>query len=290
MPGEARWIASVMASALHAAESLFSGASPAGSQLASALAGEAEALGTDIAAKGLEPAQFFACAVPLSVRFEVPRRLADVVLAKLLGPQPADASAALTRSLSALLLAFRQAVPNVVDELELRSGPLREQWDARGPGLLTTLRHLTEIDVVAEEAEVILVQPVLGGDGVAYAPFNSLLFEALLANPIAALPEVVRLGWLWGQLHLDLPKYEDTVGRHRLAEIGPLALVPPALAAAQQVELARFDRETLALALDAWRLPQTSADVLFDWWTTYEATKPAWAVALAGLDRMLRED
>src|SRR5690606_23019649 len=96
-----------------------------------------------------------------------------------------------------------------LEELELRSAPLREQWEARGGGLLATLARLTTAGLVPEMADVILVHPVLGGGGAAHWQYNSVQFEAVLANPLAELPEVLRLGWLLAQLNFDLPLYED---------------------------------------------------------------------------------
>ena len=287
MSADARWIASAAASALHAAECQLNASAPPGNRLADALADEAAGLASALASLRVEPVRFFAHAIPQSLRFDVPRQLADATLAKLIGPALAESAGELARALSALFAAFRQAQPEAVEELELRSGPLRGQWEARGPGLLATLQRLTEADVVVESADVILVQPVLGGGGAAHPLYNAVHFEALLANPLAELPEIVRLGWLWGQLHLDLPKYEDAVGRDRMQTIGPLALVPPVLAAAQEVELAQCDHATISLALDAWCAPAVSVDLLLDWWGTYRASSPDWSVALAALDRML---
>ncbi len=288
MPGDARWIASVSASALGTAECLASGEEPVDRQLSAALADEAVGLADELATIGLPPPRFFEHAVPLSVRFDALAKVAEVSLTKALGRrQSDDAAAGITRRLVSLVAAFRQAVPDVVEALELRSGPLREQWEARGGGLLAALRQLTEADVVVESAEVILVHPVRGGGGRAYPLYNSLQFEALLANPLAELPEVARLGWLWAQLHFDLPKYQDPLGRDRLGVIGPPAVLPGVLAAAEEVELVRFDRPTLETALSSWRVGAIDPDTLLDWWATYQASSPPWEVALAALDRMV---
>lgn len=289
MSPEARWIAGVTASALHTAECLLSGQIPADARLAAALAAEAQALASELSAAGWDTDAFFAQAVPLTVRCDTPRQLAEAVLRKLLGPHHTQSTDLLTRRLTTLTAAMHAAIPDVADEIELRGGPLRDQWEARGPGLLHTLRQLTEPEVVVDSADVLLVQPLVGGAGAAYSPYNTLKFEAMLANSVAALPEVVRLGWLWAQLNLDLPQYQDHVGRDRLAVIGPLALIPPTLAAAQEVELARCDAETLSLALDTWQTEPVAPELLLEWWSTYQATNPSWAAALGALDHMLVE-
>ena len=289
MSGDARWIASVTASALHAAECLVAGEVPADRPLFAALADEAGGLAVDLEAVGLPPPRFFEHALPLAVRFDALAKLAEVSLTKAAGRRQSDAAASgIAGRLESLVNAFRQAVPDVVEALELRSGPLRLQWEARGGGLLATLRRLTEEDVVVETAEIILVHPVLGGGGRAYPLYNAMHFEALLANPQPLLPEVVRLGWLWAQLNLDLPKYQDPIGRERLRTIGPLAVLPPVLAAAEEVELGRLDRPTLAAAITSWQAGVVDPDTLLDWWETYQASNPPWEVALSALDRMQR--
>jgi hypothetical protein len=292
MSFEARWIAGVTASALHAAECLLRGDAAADARLAAALSSEAQQLGAELAIAGLQPQAFFAQAIPLSARRDTPRQLAEGVLSKLLGPHHAHSIDTFTRRLTTLTAAFCDALPGVADELELRSGPLREQWEARGPGLLSMLRRLTEPDLIADSADVLLVQPLLGGGGAAYPSYNTLTLEAVLANPVASLPEIVRLAWLWAQLQFDLPKYSEHIGHNRLAQIGPLALVPPALAAAQEVELAPLTPAAVALALDTWATREfaVSPELLREWWTTYQATNSSWAAALGALDRMLSED
>ena len=291
MIAEARFITSISASGLHAAACLLDGATPLDPKLAAApLAAEIADLGADLAAIGLDRAAFFEHAIPLAVQFNSSVQLADVALRKLLGPRQTDAAATrLGRRLQSLWAAVKDANPDGLEELELRSLPLREQWEARGGGLMTTVRRLTDADVVVETADVILVQPVLGGGGRAHPLYNAVTFEAVLANPDATLPEVVRLGWLWAQLNLDLPKFHEQIGRVAMAQVGPLAVLPAVLAAAQEVELAHFDRQTLETALAAWRAPPIEIDGLLGWWETYQASNPSWTVALAALRQMLED-
>jgi hypothetical protein len=226
--------------------------------------------------------------IPLSVKVDSPAQLAEVTLAKLLGSQTIPGTAAsFTRRLIALDAAFQQAFPRALEELELRAGPLGGQWEARGPGLIATVARLTQADLIVDSADVILVQPALGGAGAAHVFYNSVRIEAVLANPIAELPEVARLGWLLAQLNLDLPRFQGDLPRRRLAQLGPLAMLPPVLAAAEEVELARNNIETLAAALSAWQAPPVEPSQLMDWWETYQAARPAWSVALGALNRML---
>ena len=122
-----------------------------------------------------------------------------------------------------LIAAFETTRPRAAEELPLRIDPLRSQWEARGPGLLAAMRRLSADDLLVPAASLMLVQPVLGGGGLAHPSSNGVTFEGLLANPLPQLPEVLRLGWLLGQLNFDLPAYEELLGRTRLDVVGPLA-------------------------------------------------------------------
>jgi hypothetical protein len=288
---ELRWLASASASTLHAAAAMLEGWPLVDRATGGALAGEVAELARDLETLALTPARFFDHAIGASTRLDNPARLAEVVIAKLHGPRAAtEAAPALARRLIGLQTAFLSANPAVVDELETRSGPLREQWEARGPGLLAAIRRLTEPELVTETADAMLVHPVLGGGGAAHVLYNSVRIEAVLTNPLAELPEVVRLGWMLAQLNLDLGRFGDHLPADRLAVIGPLAMIPPAVAAAEEVELARFQPGTIAAALSGWRTPAANPATLLAWWETYQSSRPPWTVALAALDQMLASE
>lgn len=286
---EVRWIVSTRASSLHALSALLARQTFVDQKTAAALADEARQWRADLVQLNLDVEPFFRHAIPLATRIDGPAPWAEAVLAKTLGPVGVDRGSvqSLTRRLIALQAAFDSAHPGALEELELRSAPLREQWEARGGGLLATLARLTTAGLVPEMADVILVHPVLGGGGAAHWQYNSVQFEAVLANPLAELPEVLRLGWLLAQLNFDLPLYEDHLNRHRLAVVGPLALIPPIVAAGAEVELARDQRDTVETAVPAWTGGHTDLEALSTWWQTYQASNPPWHVALGALDRML---
>jgi hypothetical protein len=185
----------------------------------------------------------------------------------------------------------RTAIPNLTDELALRERPLREQWEARGPGLIWNIANLTEAGLVPEQADVLLVRPAFGGAGAAHLQANSLRVEAVLANPHAELPEVVRLAWLVAQLDLDLPRHSEEIQADRLPHVARLAMIPPVLKAAEAVELVRYSPELIGRAIAAWHLavpPGLDAvSVVSDWWETYQLDKTPFQVALAALDAMV---
>lgn len=263
-------------------------------RLRAALAEPVASLVAELTGGGIEVQEFFDHAVPLAADFESNRGLAERVLARLPrrnGELNQQAAGRLAGWFTELEAAFATAVPRVVDELTLRSGPLRDQWEARGPGLLAAIARKTEPEILPASAEVVLVYPALGGAGAAHLPYNKATVEAMLTNPLSDLPETVRLGWLLSTLDLDLPKYSETLARERLAFVARLAMLPAALAAAAEVELIG-EPPSLTRVLTAWRLaPDGAADSLAEtlnqWWTTYQDSRPPWRVALAALDQLL---
>ncbi|HEV3137712.1 MAG TPA: hypothetical protein VGZ26_07400 [Pirellulales bacterium] len=285
---ELRWLASTAASGLHAAAAMLQGATLVDPKLSLALAEPVRGMRGELDMLAAEPRLVFEHLIPLSAQFDSPMQLAEVTVTKLVGAQPPPTAVAnLARRLVALDAAFQGAFPRALQELELRAEPLCGQWEARGPGLIAGVARLTEADLIVDRADVILVLPALGGAGTAHWLYNSACIEAVLANPIVELPEVVRLGWLLAQLNLDLPTFQGDMPRERLARVGRLAMLPPVLAAAEEVELARNNVQTLTLALSAWRAPEVEPNQLMEWWETYRAARPSWTVALGALDRMV---
>lgn len=263
-------------------------------KLAEALSEPARQLVEAIVAGGIPADRFWEHAAGLAAGVHGNRELANVVLTKCIGrsPRQAELTNLLAGAISALENAYDKAAPRSNDELELRSGPLREQWEARGPGLLAQIGRSTEPELIVPQADVLLVHPIQGGGGEAHLAYNSAAIEAVLTNPRAELPEVVRLAWLLAQLNNDLPLYQGNLTRDRAAELGAYALLPATLAAAESVELARCDSATLALAAEMWLDDPKEAQfigTLEQWWQVYGESRPRWSVALAALDRLLVE-
>ncbi len=290
---ELRWLASHSTSCLHAAEALCRGLPLADSRLSAAITESAEGLYTEIRSAALPAARFWRHLIGLSPGIENNHQLAELALKKTVGTRPGidDEIIRLASWIAELENAVQDLMPRLVDELALRAGPLREQWEARGPGLLKQVAQWTHPAVLAENADVVLVHPALGGGGAAHLPYNSVRIEAVLANPVHQLPEVVRLGWLISQLNLDLPALSENINADRLPLVAELAMLPVALKAAEHVELTHCNSTTIELAMKTWNVvtpPDIEpVDVLVQWWETYLATRPRWPIALAALDRML---
>ena len=183
--------------------------------------------------------------------------------------------------------AVERAFPSLGDELQLRAGPLRQLWEARGPGMMRALVRGIDESARIPDADVVLVQPARGGDGCCYPPGNLVVIEGVLANPHDELPEVVRLGWLIAQLMFDADDTTRGDQRETTSPVARLALIAAALESAEYVELARFDESTVVRALDAWHVetddPTTLARVLTTWWRGFRDDRIAWPEALEQL-------
>jgi len=287
-----RWMASASASFLHAAAAVIGGRPLADERVAAALGESIHALRVALEADGIVPAKFFAQAVPLSVGIENDRELAEVAITKCEGSERARGRAdRYVTLLGDLKRAGTAALPGLVDELAVRAGPLQQQWEARGPGLLAAVGRLTEPDLVVETADVVLIHPMLGGAGEAHTRYNSVRLEAVLANPVPELSEVLRLGWMLALLNTDLPRYREVIRYRDAVGVSAWSMLPPVLVAAETVELARYDPATLELAARSWGLPSmadgATTSIVADWWEAYRADPTRWTIALAALDQLL---
>ena len=297
---ELRWIVSVSTSALHAATAILQGRTLADAALSEALTTPARALGADLDELPFERDQVLSHLVALSAGIENNRQLANLALTKVAGRGAAapGVAAALAGRISDLEAALGQVRPELIDELALRAGPLRQLWDERGPGMMAAVGRWTDANFVVSRADVVLVHPALGGDGVAHLPYNSVRLEAVLANPTPELPEVVRLGWLLSMLNFNLPIYSESIPPARWPFLAAVALVPIALASAGEVDWASGAEPAIRLALEKWHVlgmavaggnerAGNDVEALLSWWRTYQDTRPRWPVALAALDQML---
>jgi len=290
---ELQWQASLSASSLHAAAAMIAGEELADRKMAAAIAGPVETLRSVVADLKVDTHAFVETLIEQASRIENNRQLATRALQKTVG-----AGNTLEVHISAVAGAVAEVegavlrtVPDLVDQLAVRGEPLRQHWEARGPGLLTIFGRLTEHELIAPRAEVVLVFPALGGGGAAHLATNSVRIEAVLANAHPRLPEVLRLGWLLSQLQMEIPMFGESISRDRLPYIVNLAALPPVLAAGSEVELASFDKASVEQALVAWHVekdrPQVLAEILMSWWDTYFSASPRWAVALGALNEMV---
>ena len=293
MPIALTWKTPFTTSCLHAADGWCRGLAVVDPQLGEVIAGPAAELKGVIESLGAPAGRIWRQLFALSGTSEISRHLAETALAKTTGRgQHFETQASyLAAAITQLQSAVRAAIPRLTEELALRERPLHEQWEARGPGLIWNITNLTEPGLIPEQADVLLVCPAFGGAGAAHLAANAVRIEAVLTNPHADLPEVVRLAWLLAQLDLDLPRHSEEIQSDRLPHVARLAMIPPVLKAADAVELVRYSPELVGRVIAAWHLAVppglNAAGVVIDWWETYCLEKTPFRVALAALDAMV---
>jgi hypothetical protein len=273
-------------SALHAAGAWWQGLRFVDAALAEAITGPC----TDIVAALTE----LRCDIPhfwehaLAASNLAADELAQQTLVKILPPGELRLANAgrLTAALGRLHAAMVRHAPHLPDELSLRSGPLIEAWNARGPGMLRSMERLMRIAPAPRQARVQCVYPVLGGGGAALPAASLVTIEALLANPHPQLPETVRLSWLLGQLLIAAPSAGSSSERARQQQCVRLGCIPAALAAAEDVEWAQCNEATVCDAIKHWHLFSRKlnfprwAKHLGRWWESFQAREIDFAEAV----------
>jgi hypothetical protein len=293
MSFQVRWVPHVSTSALHAAEALLRRTELVDPQLAAAVREPGWELAQEIARQELHEMRYWQQLLCMAHQFENKRQLTQITLFRAFGRTKVadEILVSLAGRLQNLQLAYDTAFPNMSQELSLRAQPLREQWEARGPGMLKLAVDLLDKNILVPGADVLLVQPAYGGFGSAQLYNNTVRFEAMLANPIERLPEVVRLLWTFLQLNLDLPLYSEKIPGDRLPVVAAMAMLPVALHVAEQVELLHFHETLLSQALSMWLpdLPTNRdyASLLGNWWEVYRTTQTPLPIALQALNEQL---
>ncbi len=295
------WKTSTSASCIHAARVIGDGLQIVDTELAAELLPQAEGLLRETARLcedvmgGDNDDALLRALGTLSAQFENNRELARAALVRVFGQsETSDARVStLAASVASLESAMMRVRPKLAEELASRTRPLREQWEARGPGLLHAMHRLGGAQLAPDSPEVVLVAPLAGGHGYAYPTTDRVVFEGLLTDARPDLAETLRLGWLIAQLNADLPAVAEAVGPLRAAQASALAAVPVALAAGEDLGLAAAGVEMLPTALEAWHCvpgdPAPVAEVLHNWWSTYHDSVTGWPVAVAALDHMLAD-
>ncbi|RIK76707.1 MAG: hypothetical protein DCC67_13510 [Planctomycetota bacterium] len=292
MLDELRWRTSVSATALYAAACRAAGLTAADAALSAALDKASQRLADEVAAAGWPVVRALELLVALSAEIDNNRDLVGRAAARMPAPASHASLVRLAGAVSDLEAALARHDPQLHESLPLRIGPLRQQWEARGPGMLLEIERLTEAAALPIAAEVVLVGPYVGGHGIACAPLNRVTAEGMLVNPLPELAEAVRIAWLLAQLNGDLPHYAEALSAERSAEVVAMAMLPAALAAAEAVELLQCNESALARSLSAWRLCDEPAAAplaarLWTWWNAWLDRPHSWRVALAALERLL---
>ncbi|MFO1063556.1 MAG: hypothetical protein U0892_06790 [Pirellulales bacterium] len=288
-----RWIPSTELSGLHAAVTARQSLPFTNESLRAAIEEPSNRLFAAARMANLDDEQFVRHLQSQSLHYPGSQELAARVL-KRANPARAtpDNISLLGAAIAECRSVFNHSFPRLAEELNLRIGPLQSMWEARGPGLLAMIGNLTEPDMIAESASVILVQPVVGGFGAAHLDTNCVHIEALLTDPLPQLPEILRLAWLLAQLQLDRPIYGEQVHGWKLPAVAARALLPITLAAAEELQVSSNTAPNIEAALMQWlKLSSDDAaheqNVIFAWWETQRDANYDWATALAALSAML---
>ncbi|MGC3971274.1 MAG: hypothetical protein QM775_29210 [Pirellulales bacterium] len=301
------WIASPAIACRHAAEWLAAGGVPAAATTAELLTAKfaepAAALAAFLDDRQIPRREFFDHLTPAGCDDVGMRHAAHTALTKSVGRARAEP---LVETLVGLLAdceqAYFAAFPNLRSELELRYGPLRKLWETAraGPDRSRRARRPIAGSYPKRRAWRRCCRLARGG-GWSAAASNTVVFEMVLADPIAGLPETVRLGWLVSQLNFDLPDFSELLAPGTARVVAACAMLPVVLEAAADLEMLRLDEDghLLATAAEAW-LPSAlkSADVILSparlaalrgWRETSRRNDAPWGVKLKALERLLSE-
>ncbi len=290
-PTTLHWVASLTATVIYAAEAVSRGLPLVDSPLDHRFLEATRELRSWIGRRSEPATLIWNHLGGLAGSLDDPYALAAEVTVQLQDEVPAGVSAELGETIATLKHATRSAYPDLLEELAVRVRPLREQWEARGPGLMRHASELAGIPLTPDTTRVQLVMPLLGGGGRAYLGYGSCCLEAVLVDRDANLPEPVRLAWLIAQLGLDHLALRGSVSPGRYPLVCQLALIPPILEAAGLVEWLRFEPELIRRALAAWHVPtlpdRPAHEWLVHWWQRVRHDRLAWPEALASLDEWL---
>ena len=137
------------------------------------------------------------------------------------------------------------------NELGQRQGLLKQQWQARGPGIC---RWLSQFPLLNDgnptsPAKIAITLPIFGGAAWPIPNRTGTVVEAVLFDPIPSLPEVLRIAQSLIRSRLE-SRWNQVDSSLALTVSSTLAL-----AAGMHVELAIFDSPTLEQAIQCWACP-----------------------------------
>ena len=199
---------------------------------------------------------------------------------------------AISNRLSDARQAYTGRFPKLGEQLELRARPLREKWEAVGPGLLRDVeRQVWDNSPPSgwwtSRLTVQLVQPMRGGDGGYAADDGKLWIEAMLTDVDPGVPEVLRVAWLITRIAIESHTRKKT-GELALGNAWSMVPVPLVLTAAANLDLIRPNPLPIKRAMELWqRSDASTAETLAKWWNGFRQSPTPLPVALQQLDQLL---
>ncbi|MGB0599167.1 MAG: hypothetical protein ACPGLY_20985 [Rubripirellula sp.] len=174
---------------------------------------------------------------------------------------------------------FLKKFPKLVDQLQLRSRPIRDQWDTFGTGLLREVGR----QIWGEQPpkrwsptriDALVVQPIRGGDGGYDTERKRIWVEAMLTDADPRIPEIIRVAWLITRLTIDA--YIRDEADDTLAGSWSLVSLPLVLEAGRELEILREPELPICQAANLWRFcDESTARTLQQWWQQFrDASMP----------------
>lgn len=221
--------------------------------------------------------------------------------------QSDQTAAAIYRCLNTCRRACEDESPRLVEQLRLRYAPLKQAYEAYGPGIVRSIGNriwngAPPKDWWPSKVTVHAVQPIHSGAAGRSSSHTTVWIEAVLTDISPLVPEWLRLVQQLTEMAIDT--HTRTHASNLQNENGPattelpwsLAMVPLVLEEAKDRGLVGGDGIPLAAALDLWQLPETQhndleslSSVLRRWWTEVGSQAQAFPIALKQLSSQLVE-
>lgn len=311
---EIRFQGSVELSAVHAAFVVATGGSCSDAKTEAALVQPTTEINTRLLVASVDVRQFWEflfseIAVGVPLRESCNQALLKAGCSEL---QLDQTAAAVGSRLDECRMAFEKRYPKLPEQLKLRAGPLKDRWQTFGPGLLIEIANQIwdsspPQDWWPAKIDVMLVQPIRGGDGGCEADDCRVWIEAMLTDADPNVSEILRLAFWITQVaieqHLNSkhpvsPDF-DEAGETGSGELRPmrshaaplpwkLGSVPIVLSAGNELDLFRSPGLPVASAVGLWRLGSSDvAQTVESWWQQWLDANAPMPVALKALDKML---
>jgi len=287
------WRTSCVASCIHAADVVARGLASTDSSLSSAIGESVHQLTTEVQESEIRAEQFWKQLLALSSQTEDVNQLVENTLRDTLKRDSSkDAVSHISLLVTDIVSAVSKHVGDINELLKLRAVPIRQQWEARGPGMMSKITQLSNESLTIDNATVVLVLPVSGGGGDVHSDQDCVRFEAVLTDTMGQLPEVIRLAWLLSRLAIRRSRRCSSSPLSRLALVEQLAALPLVLSAADHVELLCFDRSAMDLAVSSWihgvEPTESLSEVVYKWWRGFTGSQTPLTIEMYQLDKTLQ--